>query len=96
MIYRSKSDHIKHYEELSQAFGHFLNPKNPHAFSVIKELVRFCRADSTCVVPKSNQMTNVLEGRREVWLYINDLATKTPQELFEKYVQPANQPQKEN
>lgn len=62
-----------------QAFG-----KGPGE-AVLIDLAPFCRADETCVVPGDRDRTYVLEGRREVWLRIQDYLKLTPEELVQKY-----------
>ena len=51
---------------------------------VLEMLAPFCRANKTCVIPGQPDLTNVLEGRREVWLRIQDYLMLTPEQLLEK------------
>jgi hypothetical protein len=53
--------------------------------SVLVDLAPFCRANETCVVLGDRDRTYVLEGRREVWLRIQDYLKLTPEELVNKY-----------
>lgn len=53
--------------------------------AVLIDLAPFCRANETCVVPGDRDRTYVLEGRREVWLRIQDYLKLTPPELVQKY-----------
>lgn len=46
------------------------------------DLASFCRANETCVVPGDRDRTLVLEGRREVWLRIQQHLNLTPEQLF--------------
>jgi hypothetical protein len=57
--------------------------------AVLLDLVPFCRANETCVVPGDRDRTYVLEGRREVWLRIRDHLDLSPEELVLKYTRPA-------
>lgn len=57
--------------------------------AVLADLVPFCRAAETCVVPGDRDRTYVLEGRREVYLRIQDYLTLTPEQLVERYTRPA-------
>ena len=57
--------------------------------AVLADLAAFCRADETCVVPGDRDRTYVLEGRREVWLRIQDHLKKSTEELVQKYTRPA-------
>lgn len=38
--------------------------------NVLADLAKFCRSNETCVIPGDAGMTQILEGRREVWLRI--------------------------
>lgn len=57
--------------------------------AVLADLATFCRADETCVVPGDRDRTYVLEGRREVYLRIQDHLRLTTEQLAEKYTRPA-------
>lgn len=57
--------------------------------AVLADLAVFCRADETCVVPGDRDRTYVLEGRREVYLRIQDHLRLTTEQLVEKYTRPA-------
>lgn len=57
--------------------------------AVLMDLAPFCRAKETCVVPGDRDRTYVLEGRREVYLRIQDYLDLTVEELVEKYTRPA-------
>ncbi len=60
-----------------------------HGSAVLADLATFCRADETCVVPGDRDRTYILEGRREVWLRIQDHLRRTPAELASLYTRPA-------
>lgn len=49
---------------------------------VLKDLARFCRARETTVHP-DDRMTYVLEGRREVWLRIQQHLRLSDEELWD-------------
>lgn len=57
--------------------------------AVLIDLAPFCRAKETCVVPGDRDRTYVLEGRREVYLRIQDYLDLTVEQLVEKYTRPA-------
>jgi hypothetical protein len=57
--------------------------------AVLNDLRPFCRARETCVVPGDRDKTMVLEGRREVFLRIQDFLELTPEDLIELYTRPA-------
>jgi len=54
----------------------------------MRDLAKFCRANETCVVPGNPVMTNVLEGRREVWLRIQNHLGLATEELMALYAGP--------
>lgn len=52
--------------------------------SVWLDLERFCRANTTCFDPDP-RIHAVLEGRREVWLRIQQHLNLTPEEMLKLY-----------
>jgi len=60
---------------------------SPAGTQVLKDLARFCRATETCVVPGDRDRTLVLEGRREVWLKIEQYICMDAQTLYRLLVQ---------
>jgi hypothetical protein len=61
----------------------------PAGEAILTDLIPFCRAAETCVVPGDRDRTWVLEGRREVYLRIRDHLDLSPEQLVEKYTRPA-------
>lgn len=57
----------------------------PANVEVMIDLARFCRANETCVVKGDRDASLVLEGRREVWLRIQQHLGLTPEQLFSLY-----------
>ncbi|SRR5258706_10585305 len=66
----------------------------PAGRHVLMDLAKFCRATQTCIVtpgggdvrtPIDKDRTLVLEGRREVWLHIQQYLNLTPEELHHIY-----------
>lgn len=49
--------------------------------SVLLDLQTFCRANETCVIPGDRDRTLILEGRREVWLRIQQHLNLTGEQL---------------
>lgn len=64
----------------------FPDPKNS---PVLKDLAKFCRADKTCF-DENERRHAVAEGRREVWLRIQQHLNLQPDELYELYNKPSN------
>lgn len=64
------------------AYVQTFNPNAPFSRVVLQDLAKFCRAyDST--FHKDARTSDVLEGRREVWLRIQSHIQLTSEELFE-------------
>jgi hypothetical protein len=55
----------------------------------LDDLGTFCRSKETCVIPGDRDRTYVLEGRREVYLRIQDYLELTPEQLVERFTRPA-------
>ena len=62
------------------------NKNNVYLQEVLEDLKRFCRAESSCF-HEDPRMHAVLEGRREVWLRIQDHLNLTSEQLWKKYGQ---------
>jgi len=59
--------------------------EQPANQKVLEDLARFCRANETCVVPGDRDRSLLLEGRREVWLRIQQHLQLSPEFLFALY-----------
>lgn len=59
--------------------------RQPANVTVLIDLASFCRANESCVVPGDRDRTLMLEGRREVWLRIQQHLNLTPEQLFDLY-----------
>lgn len=57
----------------------------PANVSVLEDLARFCRANESCVIPGDRDRTLMLEGRREVWLRIQQHLNLSPEQMFALY-----------
>lgn len=61
--------------------------------SVFADLAKFCHAYETTVVPGDRDQSYVMEGRRQVYLRIQNFIERTPQELVALYTtQPKGTP----
>jgi hypothetical protein len=58
--------------------------RGPVAAEVLKDLARFCRAHEPTYHPDA-RVHSLLEGRREVWLRIQNHLNLTPDQLWELY-----------
>jgi hypothetical protein len=66
------------------AYIQVFNLENPHVELVLRDLAKFCRANETCFHPNENTM-KALEGRREVWLRIQNHLHLTADQLCALY-----------
>lgn len=56
----------------------------PSAYLVLRDLAKFCRAHESTFHPE-HSMSDRLDGRREVWLRIQQHLQLTPEQLWELY-----------
>lgn len=68
-----------------QAYQLSFQLHQPANVIVLDDLARFCRANETCVVPGDPVRTAILEGRREVWLRIQQHLHLTEEQLMQLY-----------
>ncbi len=55
---------------------------DPSGNRFLLHLASFCRANESCVIPGDHDKTLVLEGRREVWLMVQNYLNLTPEQLM--------------
>jgi len=55
---------------------------SPSGQRTLALLAKFCRANDNAAVPGNRDLTNILVGRREVWLLIQRNLNLTSEELF--------------
>ena len=75
----------KFFWRLRAAFKYIFDGDNPANLDVLIDLARFCRANESCVVPGDHDRTLMLEGRREVWLRIQQHLGLTNEQVFNLY-----------
>ena len=56
--------------------------KDPNAKAVLKDLAKFCRANDTTFLV-DERASAVLEGRREVWLRIQNYLNLSVEEIYD-------------
>ena len=74
---------LEAFREMRKAFQ--LTFCNPPGNIVLQKLAPFCRANESCAVPGDTDRTMLLEGRREVWLMIQNYLNLEPAELVALY-----------
>ncbi len=84
-----QKDATEIFGDRQRAYLLAFNREEAAGAAVLADLAIFCRADETCVVPGDRDRTYVLEGRREVFLRIQDHLRLTTEALVQKYTRPA-------
>lgn len=67
-----------------QAYNQVFDPQNIFTGKVLKDLAKFCRAHETSFHPDP-RVHAIMEGRREVWLRIQQQLQLTDEQLWELY-----------
>lgn len=67
------------------AYNKVFDRKSPYVEVVLKDLSRFCRAHNS-TFHKDPRAHAMLEGRREVWLRIQEYLRMTPEEIYDLHV----------
>ena len=67
--------------ELKLAYTACFNFDGPAGFAALKDLARFCRANESTFNPDPRAHA-LLEGRREVWLRIQEHLQLTPEQIY--------------
>lgn len=71
----------KYFRRRQIAYRQVFNPQNVFLDTVLRDLAKFCRAhDST--FHKDARAATLLEGRREVWLRIQEQLNLTTEEIY--------------
>lgn len=76
---RERIKRFVHSRKIS--YGLVFGPKTPDHVAVLKDLAAFCRAHETTFHPDP-RIHAILEGRREVWLRIQNHLQLTPEQLY--------------
>jgi hypothetical protein len=80
-----REDAIEFIFRRKRAFQLTFQLEQPANVLVLEDLASFCRASESCAVPGDRDRTMMLEGRREVWLRIQQHLQLTPEQLFALY-----------
>lgn len=75
-------DALGYLRDRKHAYQGTFNRTQPAAIYVLEDLAKFCRANESCVVPGDRDRSLILEGRREVWLRIQQHLHLTPEQLM--------------
>lgn len=71
----------KFFQGRIYAYSHVFHPSNQYADIVLRDLAKFCRANESTFAPDPRAHA-VLEGRREVWLRIQEHLQLTPEQMY--------------
>lgn len=82
MILKRVKEYFDGLQHKSIAYNQVFQKKSIHAQVVLKDLAEFCRAHKTTFLPDPRAHA-VLEGRREVWLKIQEYLQLTPEQIYQ-------------
>lgn len=82
MIREIASSFRSKIQGIAFAYNRVFDPRSPHTHEVLKDLAKFCRAHKS-TFHADPRIHAVLEGRREVWLKIEQMLNLSPDELYE-------------
>lgn len=81
MIKGIKSDLRSLFKKRKLAYTFVFSKDNQHTKDVLKDLARFCRANESTFNEDPRVQSN-LDGRREVWLRIQENLELTTEEVY--------------
>lgn len=82
MIREKIVDFTRKLHGLAFAYNRVFDKQSVHTNLVLKDLAKFCRAHQSTFHPDP-RMHAVLEGRREVWLRIEELLQLSVEQIYE-------------
>lgn len=91
MIKGIKSDIRTLFRRRWLAYNHVFNKDNQYTNDVLKDLARFCRAHNS-TFNKDPRIQANLDGRREVWLRIQDNLKLNSDEIYALHGVKDNEP----
>lgn len=71
MIKKTISQLKEHFQKKAIAYNRVFDKQSPFTHEVLKDLAKFCRAHDSTFHPDP-RVHAVMEGRREVWLRIQE------------------------
>lgn len=80
---------LNYLSRRKRAYQLTFNTQQPADMETLADLSRFCRANESCVIPGDRDRSLVLEGRREVWLRIQQHLQLPVETLYQLYGGPA-------
>lgn len=81
MIKAMIADFNRRIHHVAFAYNRVFDRQSVYTETVLKDLAKFCRAHQTTFLPDPRAHA-VLEGRREVWLKIQEYLQMTPEEIY--------------
>lgn len=81
MSQKRKSEFTRELQSKRLAYNRVFDKANVYTEEVLKDLAKFCRAHQTAFHADA-RMHAVLEGRREVWLRIQEFLNLPIEELY--------------
>lgn len=86
MTTKLTSEALQEFADRKRAFNSAF-AMQPHGAKVMELLGLFCRSRDTTAIGDAS-MVHLLEGRRQVFLLIQDYLELTPEQLIRKYTKP--------
>ena len=84
-----KSKLFTFFQERAIAYSQVFGGKTTFTHTVVEDLKKFCRATES-TFHKDPHTAAYLEGRRDVWLRIEEFLTLNAEQLLEKHTRPVN------
>lgn len=86
-----KSELRQFYHERAIAYGRTFDDKSPYVVTILEDLAKFCCVHQTTYSKDigAREMF-ILEGRRQVWLRLQEFMKLNADQLLEKYARPVN------
>lgn len=85
MIKEKIADFRRSLNGTAFAYNRVFDKASVHTETVLKDLAKFCRAHTTTYHPDA-RIHAVLEGRREVWLKIQEQLQMTEEEIYKLHM----------
>lgn len=95
MIKALVADFHRRINHVAFAYNRVFDRQNVYTETVLKDLAKFCRAHQSTFLPDARSHA-VLEGRREVWLKIQEYLQMTPEEIYKLHTIKEINPRNEN
>lgn len=83
MISEAVRNTVEWLRQLKRAYCLTFQFNQPANIQVLQNLAVFCFASKSCAVPGDHERSLMNEGRREVWLHINEYLRLNEAQIYE-------------